>query len=812
MKTNPCCLLLVSALLVSCATDIPNQYYDASRASLSVPRQAFAGSECVNGFLPDTVYVKTATQTISSDYQFCVVDGRIYYKPVDPGSSAEWALLAGTGLPHGRGKFKEARRVASIAADADELFALSDEGYLYRMFLAKEPRQKPFKWYDGHGWPDVTPLALSDFMDGFRSWSLGVRNSHAMWHEDAAGNQHHWGTMGISTQYFLMANGQEIRYTDTGLPCDFSHSILGPLRGAFIAEALSASGSTIFLIGDAGEMYTRLVDFDTLGCDPMFFKYTYRPEKSELPGSDYWSNYSLWALPAEDWRRQPRIPLEGKAAITRRITILLTGQGNESRELRVAGLSAEGRPGYYHKAIFDDAWRFSEAPLELEPGDFLDAALVERGWGSRGPALETALSGSLWIDSERQDDLRFSVPDFSIREGSCTLEVSSGAERAILEFHPVDMWTYVKRYNPGLDGTPKLMFATILIPEGALEGASAAFSERVLALFGPLDNAVFACRVEATEHYAHIDLPSSKGRRNHLFLAREGFEGVDKAALRALSTAWTERASVYLSDDLKLKNGDSVSVARRSEVEGLLARNARFREELEAERRLFRTYGRSAELSRWGYSVVDFFTTITFLNRIDYPKIKTLTSKGDVIMQSNADAYRLMASSKDWTHTRLLELVDRRIEAYAAIIDDFDAGRLHSGLRAGYRETYADYAALAGLPELVRGKTAEGLDASLAAIPEMPLYPVLALATGLDRIMLIELDKLPSAAGRRSQDASRERPLILDARVVSIGDKRPSALRRLSGKDTVRLEWDGETMLVYRGAESEPYFRGVKIR
>jgi hypothetical protein len=67
----------------------------------------------------------------------------------------------------------------------------------------------------------------------------------------------------------------------------------------------------------AGEMYTRIADFDIIGCDPMFFKYAYIPYTSKLPGTNYFSNLTEWGLPPEDWRPQESIPLEGNAAVSR---------------------------------------------------------------------------------------------------------------------------------------------------------------------------------------------------------------------------------------------------------------------------------------------------------------------------------------------------------------------------------------------------------------------------------------------------------------------------------------------------------------
>src|SRR5512145_893914 len=305
--------LAACLLTAACATSTANRYYDASVAEAS-PRLALGadGRASVNGRLPESVFIRTATQTFCRGYQFNLVDGRIYFKRTDATAGELWRPLTGTGLPHGTGRgFRNARRVVSISADADELYAVSGEALVYLLFVEHDRKHRPFEWIDRHGWPDASPLVLNDLVVPHRAWSVGTRDSGVLWYEDAAGNQHHYGTMGIATLYFLAADGQQIRFADTGLPSDFSHAILGPERGSFVSVGLSASASTIFLIGDAGEMYTRLADFDTLGSDPMFFKYTYERNRSTLAGDDYRSNFTPWALPAEGWRKQPPIPLAG---------------------------------------------------------------------------------------------------------------------------------------------------------------------------------------------------------------------------------------------------------------------------------------------------------------------------------------------------------------------------------------------------------------------------------------------------------------------------------------------------------------------
>jgi hypothetical protein len=722
----------------------------------------------------------------------------------------------------------------SIAADADELYAISDEGVVYLLFVERARKQKPFEWIDRHGWPDASPLVLNDLVVPHRAWSVGTRDAAVLWYEDAVGNQHHYGTMGIATLYFLSADGQEIRFADTGLPSDFSHSILGPERGAFVSVALSASASTIFVIGDAGEMYTRLADFDTLGSDPMFFKYTYERKRSDRPGADYGTNFTPWALPAEPWRKQPPIPLSGAGAISKHVTILQTGRGNAARELRVAGRSPEGAPGYYHKGILDAEWKFAPAPLTLDPAGLLDVHRVSSGRGTRGARLDWALGGSLRSNGKKEPDLSFAIPDFSIREGSSTLTVSLGGESVGLDLHTVDMWTFVKRYNPGFDGTPKLFHATVIIPEGALDGVSAGLRDRVKKIFGPLDGSLFALKAEATERYVLIESSSGRldlsgplgipgllsmsgllGRRDrfglkglpHLLLTRPGDENVDVNVLRNLSAAGSKPFDEYLSDELVLADADSLTAARRGELEALVQRNARFRKELEIARKLFRSYGRSAALSRWGYSVFDVLTTFTLLDRINFPKLETVTSHGDDIIRANAKAYHSMASTHESAYEKLIELLELRISAYGDALEELEDGAPRATLPRRYRETYAEYLELAGIPPFLRGSSPAqgGRTASVYGLADAPMFPGLVLAieppgpgpAEAETIAVVVLDDLARAVLRRKDGHPGAAPLRLEGRLQGALPRGDGEAEPLADERAV-VEWDGSTLTIWR--------------
>jgi hypothetical protein len=501
--------LLLPILLSSCVFSktlyLGEDLYSGKNGPESV--DAINVPENINGFLPEAVHVKTRTQTFNLYHYYVLYDGLIWYKSIDGTKEpADWTLFTKTGLPHNRWKFgfNTPRRIVELSADADELVALSDEGGFYRFCFDKTIAHPSGVWLDRQGWPDGEQLFLDRRTAKNRSWALGKRNSHVLYYDDPFGNQHHNGTMEIATTYVLLEDGQEICYADPGVPTDFSRNYIGPERGTFKAVSLSASASTMFVINEAGEMYTRLADFDTIGCDPMFFKYTYVPYKSDVPGTDYFSNLNEWGLPAEDWRPQPPIPLDGKAAVTRHITILQNGQGNGARELRVAGLNEAGETGYWTKAIFDETWAFKIVPLYLSGDAILKRAASEaaKPRGERGPSLDKHYSGYSWQGGKKESGWAYAIPNFNILEGDCDLRITWRGETCTLKLYPVEMWSYIKRdYLPGRTGSPKMFMGTLAIPLNAFDGLSAQFIMELTQKYAKNDKKLFQYTITASNRY-----------------------------------------------------------------------------------------------------------------------------------------------------------------------------------------------------------------------------------------------------------------------------------------------------------------------
>ncbi|MDR3191494.1 MAG: hypothetical protein LBT87_00335 [Treponema sp.] len=664
------------------------------REKLSLP---YPAEEDINGVFPEAVYIKTRTQTFNTYHYYTLHEGLIWYKSRDPKKEPlDWTLFQKTGLPRDPWKvgFNKPERIVEISADADELAALSDEGGFYRFCFDVIITRKNNVWFDRQGWPIEEQLFLDTRTVSKLAWALGKRNGQVLYYEDPFGNQHHNGTQEIATTYVLLEDGQEIAYADTGLRSDFSRNYIGPERGAFKAAALSASASTMFVMNDAGEMYTRIADFDIVGCDPMLFKYTYIPYKSEIPGTNYFSNLTEWGLPSEDWRAQPPIPLGGKAALSRHLTILQNGQGNGARELRVAGLNGEGKTGYWTKAIFGESWIFRTVPLHLPPSSLLRNT---GNPGRRGDTLDRAFRGFGW-NAGKKEEVVYEIPNFNILEGSCELRITRGDETCALTLYPVELWTYQKRnFSPGRAGAPKMFLVTISLDENALAGLSDSFAAFVQRRFGGYNKKLFHYSLAAKNTFCLLQ--NSVVTDQIIFLT----DGTISDNFPEFEDSWyldySNAVANYNSAELTVEN----QFLRPGQVKAKIELNKRLRERLKAEIREadeLKLLGFGVE---FGYLPLDGIARLSPLQFIDVPKIRTMTRFGArIVLLNNAYTYQV-SDIQRWLNQTVIYLLDLRIACYAELAKRLPEGGSPVSLPPWYSEGISAYWDIAGFPRKVRG-------------------------------------------------------------------------------------------------------------
>lgn len=409
--------------------------------------------------LPERVTLRSSQQSFNLGWQAALLDGVIWVKPADGGD--DWKLLGSAGLPEGSrlDNWGAPSEIVEISVDGVHLHALSSDGHYYRGSDMTTDIHGYFEWTDAWGGLTASGPGLSQEFSTPCGWDVADSHPFGVDHyEDANGSEHSVGA-GVAHQYRLSEDGRDIHFNDWFLPEDWSRQICGPERGTFQALDVSASASTMFLVGAGGELYTRLYDFDTGGENPL---YTY----SYIVGAD---GSTTRRLPDEGWRRHTDIS-EGR--VLPRVSIHQDGQGNAARVLRVQG-ELDGAGGYFEKPIDGEAWSFV-ATGEAVVGPFLDEA-------APAEAVEPAawpMSGTLSYESNQ---LNVEIPDLhmvcSPAQVSLLWEgepVTVGGEPLQLAFHHVRTWVEDTRPVAFWEqGTPIEVQAALLVPStlGSIDDA-----------------------------------------------------------------------------------------------------------------------------------------------------------------------------------------------------------------------------------------------------------------------------------------------------------------------------------------------------
>lgn len=433
--------------------------------------------------LLDDVFIKNLSHGFSYEYLYALKDGKIWIKPNEKntGIKGGWELFNKTGIPGGKNaaSFKKGDSIVQFSTEATMITAVSNRGrfYIWQPTLKEKTT-----------WSDVTGSPLKDalYLPKNKTWCFSLSLMRAPWKrltpmhemdiisywEDIDGNKTEFGF--TATIYAVDPDGQRVRYVDTGLPTSWHKAFSSPERGRFIIENMSSAASTVFVINRSGKMYTRMIDYEMEGgCPALKFVYTRAKRTNDdrvVPIME-----AVRTLPQPDWREQEPVPdvlnnKSGKAALTKNITILLTGKGNAARELRVQGRNADGVYGYWKKPVFGAEWTFMATGERFNDEEIITGYL---SMAPQGPPLDKRYKGTLsrWCE----DTLSVELVDFYYYSTPCTLRVHIGEKHFDMKFHTVDMWspTVQEKDFPELIGSPagepKLLQGTIDIPKNILD-------------------------------------------------------------------------------------------------------------------------------------------------------------------------------------------------------------------------------------------------------------------------------------------------------------------------------------------------------
>lgn len=109
-----------------------------------------------------------------------------------------------------------------------------------------------------------------------------------------------------------------------------------------------------------------------------------------------------------------------------------------------------------------------------------------------------------------------------------------------------------------------------------------------------------------------------------------------------------------------------------------------------------------SELSRWGYNIFDTIAAVTMLNRVDVPKIKTMTSFGGQLMAQNADNFKFISMFELYANPYKISAAQNIIDKCTSLKNRIaETGSARTG--AFFRNTYGEYFAEAHIPDVTYG-------------------------------------------------------------------------------------------------------------
>lgn len=267
-------------------------------------------------------------------------------------------------------------KLRGISINEDALIGVDAAGWMYTM---SNLLSSPSKWgwiraFGGPFWFG-SGLQVPNIAPGH--WALSLIGNHTdRTYLDPSGKQQPVSLAKCTQIVSLSADGSRIYSLDPWLAQDYSYEIGTPYNSRFLADAISASGSIMFITNKFGDMFVKQADFDINGSDPAQFRYTWqddnRPVAKDALQHRLDSSTAAIKLPPKDWQQLPKVP----GQITNRISIHSTAPGSEHRELRVEG-KKDGHTGYWHSTLTGKKWQFTRTDQPLK-GRLLENSAQDR--------------------------------------------------------------------------------------------------------------------------------------------------------------------------------------------------------------------------------------------------------------------------------------------------------------------------------------------------------------------------------------------------------------------------------------------------
>lgn len=436
--------------------------------------------------LPERVDLRDTTQGFNQKVEVALRDGVLYVRHV---GEKQWREMPTPDCLVGS--------IVGVSVNEDALVVLDADGWIYTMSnLLSSPSR--WGWIRAWGGPVWLGQGLQSPTTESGRWSFSLIGTQTdKWYDTPDGKRQPISLAKVTQVLALSEDGSHLYSMDPWLARDYSYEVGMPLNSRFQAEAVSASGSVILVTNKYGDMYTRLDDFDVKGADPAQFRYEWG-EDSREPAADALTHRldestAPIGLPADDWTQQPKIPGD----ITSRISVHTTGEGSNSRELRVEGTNDAGETGYWHKALTADAWEFTATGQPLE-GTPLENTPEDRSQDTLAEPSPFSYSGEL------TSGVSLEVAHFAYASPKREVTITVGGRSYPLVLHSIDgrLGTMLSMRTLPVDGefgarpsglvesVPRNYYGAFEVPE---ETRAAAQDNAELAAFlsGYLDNEEF---------------------------------------------------------------------------------------------------------------------------------------------------------------------------------------------------------------------------------------------------------------------------------------------------------------------------------
>lgn len=430
-------ILLSSIFLISCA-NVPDKKEE--------PLVVHDG----DAEFPDKVFFRTPFESINEKYYFLLSNNSLYVKKRDdlnadiPG----WYRIDNYRMSIST---KESDKIISDKIDQINIDGKKMELiYADKIYSCNSGLSEYSDWIWDGSWG--FPFALGpgiELPQKYRGWSVSYADPDIhKYQTDQNGNKF---SVFVGSIFILSEDGTLIYIADPWTPADWGYRIATPLRGRFIASSISASGSVVFIMNDYGDMFTKYVDFDVIGANPTL-SYTYET----IPIYEgIFDREHPRKLPIPDWKRQPKIA----GAISDRITVYTTGEGEAARNLRVEGLDPNGNTGYFEKGLSDEKWTFVRTPLSIDTDRLLHNTSEGTVPSVQGEEKDLRYAGKIGGYEVILEDFNLYCSPSSLR-----VLLKSGISLQLYLHTVFTFRTQIQR-NPGTHGSPLDLKGVIEIPE-----------------------------------------------------------------------------------------------------------------------------------------------------------------------------------------------------------------------------------------------------------------------------------------------------------------------------------------------------------